>query len=232
MPLLVLENLHVRVGSLEIVKGVSLEIDAGEVHLLFGPNGSGKSTLLRAIMGLPSYVVSRGRILFDGRDVSALRAHERARLGIALMHQNPRPVSVRFGQLVAEMSRRYGQRPDVIGKLGLDGLLDRELFRGFSGGEMKRAELALVLLQRPRLALLDEPDSGVDLPSLRVVGSVINELASGGVAVLLVTHTGLIAEHIERVRRTHVMVGGRLVASGDLHEILERLREGGYDAFA
>ena len=232
MTLLKIEELHVRAGSAEIVKGVSLEIDAGEVHLLFGPNGSGKSTLLRAIMGLPSYTISKGRIIFDGADIGGLKAHERAKLGIALMHQNPRPISVKLSQMLAELSRKYGSDPSVALKLGLNGLMDRELFKGFSGGEIKRAELALVLLQKPRLALLDEPDSGVDLSSLKIVGGIINELADSGVAVLLVTHTGTIAEYIRKVAAAHVMVGGKLVATGELTEIVESLRREGYSAFA
>lgn len=231
MTLLKIEELHVKAGSVEIVKGVSLEISSGEVHVLFGPNGSGKSTLLRAIMGLPSCTVSRGRIIFDGMDISRLKAHERARLGIALMHQNPRPISVKLSQMVAELSKKYGSNPSIALKLGLNGLMNRELFRGFSGGEIKRAELALVLLQKPRLALLDEPDSGVDLSSLKIVGGVINELADSGVAILLVTHTGAIAEYIRNVAATHVMVDGRLVATGELPEIINVLRREGYSAF-
>lgn len=224
-------DLHVKVGQAEIVKGVNLEIDAGEAHLLFGPNGSGKSTLLKAVMGLPSCTVTIGRVLFEGRDITGLKAYERANLGIALMHQNPKPVSVKLQQMVLELSRRHASDPRVVRSLNLDGLMDRELHKGFSGGESKRAELALVLLQRPKLALLDEPDSGVDLSSLRLVGRVINELTDNGVAVLLVTHTGAVAEHLRSVTATHVMVDGRIVATGDLLEILRIIRERGYRAW-
>lgn len=231
MTLLKLEDLRVKIGETEVVRGVNLEVEAGEVHLLFGPNGSGKSTLLRAIMGLPSYSITGGRIIFEGRDISALKTYERAALGIALMHQNPRPISVKLRQIVVELSKKYGSDPELIRNLNLDGLMDRELYKGFSGGEIKRTELALILLQKPKLALLDEPDSGVDLWSLRVVGKIVNELAAQGVGVLLVTHTGAIAEHIRNVAKTHVLVNGRIVASGELPAILKTIRERGYGAF-
>lgn len=231
MTLLKLEDLHVRIGENEVVKGVNLEIKPGEIHLLFGPNGSGKSTLLRAVMGLPSHTVSRGRVVFEGHNISTLKAHERAMLGIALMHQNPRPISVKLRQMVVELSKKFGTDIESIRNLSLNGLMDRELYKGFSGGEIKRTELALILLQRPKLALLDEPDSGVDLWSLRLVGKIINEMADQGVAVLLVTHTGAIAEHLRHVVATHVLVNGRIVASGELPIILRTIRERGYNAF-
>ncbi|MEM1567667.1 MAG: ABC transporter ATP-binding protein [Thermofilaceae archaeon] len=231
MTLLKLEDLHVEIEHKEVVKGVSLEVEAGEIHLLFGPNGSGKSTLLRAVMGLPSCTISKGRVIFEGRDITTLKAYERALLGIALMHQNPRPLSVKLRQMVVELSRKFGSDPELIRDLNLDGLMDRELHKGFSGGELKRAELALVLLQRPKLALLDEPDSGVDLESLRLVGRIINEMADHGVAVLLVTHTGAVAEHLRNVAATHVLVNGRIVASGELPSILRTIRHKGYSAF-
>lgn len=231
MSLLRVEGLRVRVGGVEVVRGVSIEVGEGEVHVLMGPNGSGKSTLLRAVMGLPGYEVVEGRVLYRGLDVTGLNPSERAKWGVALMHQNPRPVSVKLSHIVGELSRLYGLPPSAVQLLGLNGLMDRELFRGFSGGEVKRVELALTIMQRPSLAMLDEPDSGVDLDSLKVVGRVINSLIDSGAGVLLVTHTGAIAEYLRRVTAAHVMVGGRVVASGDLAEILWRVRERGYESF-
>lgn len=213
------------------MKGVNLSVRTGEVHVLLGPNGSGKSTLLKAMVSMPGYRVTRGSIIFDGRDIRDLKPYEKARMGIALMHQHFRPLSVKFSSLATELCRTFGSSLDLISDLRVDGLMERELFRGFSGGEAKRAELALILLQRPRLALLDEPDSGVDLESLKTVGRSINTLIDMGASILLVTHTGLIAEHLKRVDTAHVMVDGRIVESGDLTYILNIVRKKGYEVF-
>ena len=229
--LLEIENVSVEVEERLVVQGVSLAVDRGEVHVLLGPNGSGKTTLLRAIMGLPGYRVE-GRLLFEGRELNGLKPHERARLGIALMHQNPRPLSVKLSHLAREISRRFGTPLDVLRDFALDSLMEREAFKGFSGGEAKKAELALTILQRPKLAMLDEPDSGVDLESLKVVGRAINRLAEGGAGVLLVTHTGAIIEYLRRVTAAHVIVRGRIVASGDAETMLEAVKRKGYEALA
>lgn len=231
MSLLKLEDVHVYVEQKEVIKGVNLKVERGEVHVLLGPNGSGKSTLLRAIMGLPGYGVTRGKILFEGRDLDPLKPYERARLGIALMHQNPKPISVKLQQVIKELCKRYGAPQDLVQRLGVNGLMDRELFKGFSGGEIKRVELALTILQKPKLAMLDEPDSGVDLGNLKLVGEAINSLAIEGTSILLVTHTGVIADYLNKVDFTHVIVDGRIVASGELWEMLDLIREKGYQAF-
>ncbi|HDD33528.1 MAG TPA: ATP-binding cassette domain-containing protein [Thermofilaceae archaeon] len=228
MALLKLENLHVKVGGREVVRGVNLEVDRGEVHVLLGPNGSGKSSLLKAVMGLPGYIVSRGEILFEGRDLSQLKPYERARLGIAMAHQNPQPIGVKLSYIIKEMIKIYGSSISDLNDLGLGELVYRELHKGFSGGESKRVELALTILQRPKLALLDEPDSGVDIESMKIVGKAVNMLIERGAAVVLVTHTGAIAEYLKRVDRAHVMIDGRLVTSGELFELLKVLRYKGY----
>lgn len=215
-----------------VVRDASLEVGRGEIHVLLGPNGSGKTTLLRAIMGLPKYNVVKGRLLFEGRELNGLKPYERARLGIALMHQNPRPLSVKLANLASEIGRRYGTSLEILRELALDSLMEREAYRGFSGGEAKKVELALTLLQRPKLALLDEPDSGVDLESLKLVARAINRLVEEGAGVLLVTHTGAIIEYLRRVAMAHVMVRGTIVASGGVEEVLELVRRRGYEALA
>ncbi len=230
--LLEVENLSVEVNGRIVVRGVNLAVERGEIHALLGPNGSGKTTLLRAIMGLPGYNVVEGRVLFEGRELNGLKPYERARLGIALMHQNPRPLSVKLSRLVREIGKRYGTSLDVLGDFALDSLMEREAFKGFSGGEAKKAELALTILQRPKLAMLDEPDSGVDLESLKLVGKAINKLAEEGAGILLVTHTGAIIEYLRRVARAHVIVHGRIVATGDVETLLEAVKRRGYAALA
>ena len=228
MTLLRVEDLHVRVSGREVLRGVDLEVGPGEVHVLMGPNGSGKSTLLRTIMGLRGYEVIRGGVYFEGEPLDGLSPTERALRGIAMLYQNPPRVGVKLGYLVRKMVEKYGGDSGIAERVGILHLLDRELHRGFSGGESKRVELALTVLQRPKLALLDEPDSGVDVDSLRVIASVINDLISRGVAVLLVTHTGGIASHLAGVDRAHVMVGGRIVCSGGFDEVFERVMSSGY----
>ncbi|MEM1509474.1 MAG: ATP-binding cassette domain-containing protein [Thermofilaceae archaeon] len=230
-PLLRLEDVHVQVDEREVLRGVDLSVEAGEIHVLLGPNGSGKSTLLKAIVSMPGYRVTKGRIIFDGQDLMDLRPYEKARIGIALMHQHLRPLSVKFSSLATELCKMFGSSLDLISDLQVNGLMERELFRGFSGGEAKRAELALVLLQRPRLALLDEPDSGVDLEGLKTVGKSINALIDIGASILLVTHAGLITEHLRRVDVAHVMIDGRIVESGDLTHILDTIKRKGYGVF-
>lgn len=232
MALLELRNVHVAVAGRRVVRGVNLEVDRGELHVLLGPNGSGKSTLLKAIMGIPGYSVVEGEIRFEGRDLRDFKPHERAKMGIAMAYQSTRPIGVTLSRLIRELCRLYGSSPADISGLGLEGLLDRELHRGFSGGESKRVELALTILQRPKLALLDEPDSGVDLESIRVVGKAINRLVERGAAVLLVTHTGIVAEYLRRVDEAHVMVDGKIVASGELPHLLREVRVKGYSGLA
>jgi len=230
--LLEVEKLSVEVEGRTVVRRADLSMGKGEIHVLLGPNGSGKTTFLRAIMGLPGYNIVEGRVFFEGRELNGLKPHERARLGIALMHQNPRPLTVKLSHLAREISKRYGTSLDVLGDFALDSLMEREAFKGFSGGEAKKAELALTILQRPKLAMLDEPDSGIDLESLKLVGRAINRLAEGGAGVLLVTHTGAVIEYLRRVTMAHVIVRGRIVASGDVETLLEAVKRKGYEALA
>ncbi|MDW8036313.1 MAG: ATP-binding cassette domain-containing protein, partial [Candidatus Korarchaeum sp.] len=181
MAMLKVENLTVRVGGKEVLNEVSLEVGESEVVALLGPNGSGKSTLLHTIMGKPGYEVVSGRIMLDGLDITDLSPSERAKLGIGIMMQLPPALrGVRLRDLLKRLSNIYGADMDHLRKfaeeLRVSNLLDRELHRGFSGGEMKRVELLLLAAQSPKLALLDEPDSGVDLESLPVLGKVINEI--------------------------------------------------------
>ncbi len=231
MTLLGVKNLRVKIEGSEILKGVSLSVNRGEIHLIFGPNGSGKSTLLKAIMGLPEYEVVSGDIIFEGRSLVGLPPYERAKLGIALAFQNPPTIHVKLEDLALRLARRFKSDLGLLDELALRDLVSRRLHDGFSGGESKRVELALALLQNPRLLLLDEPDSGVDVDSLRIVTRAINKAVDHGTSVILVTHSGHIARLLKRVDAAHVLIKGRIVHTGSAKEILDILESYGYSYF-
>jgi len=231
VPVLSVENLHAGVDSREIIKGVSFEAGEGEVHIVMGPNGSGKSTLLSAIMGLPRVKVFSGRILFNGVDITSKPCYERAKLGIALAHQSPPEIKgVKFRDVASAILKIYGcsDCTPLSKILNVEKLLDRDLFVGFSGGEKKRAELYLVMLQSPKLALLDEPDSGVDVESVENIARAIELLRNRGTTIILVTHTGMIASRLSRIDRVHILIDGRIVYSGYPDEVLPVIMKFGY----
>jgi len=214
-----------------IVKSVSLDINPGELHVIMGPNGAGKSTLLASIMGLSYVKVCDGRIVFNGVDVTHLPSYERARLGISLAHQvAPTFRGVKFLEIARAIANRFNSDWRTLASLlRVEELLSRDLFRGFSGGERKRAELYLALLQNPRLILLDEPDSGVDVDTLRVLAELIDHVVYvRGASAILVTHTGSILERIPRVTKAHIMVGGSIVYSGSPSHVIPIVMKYGY----
>ncbi len=231
--MLAINGLSVEVGKSLIVRRVWLRLGPGEIHVLMGPNGAGKSTLLKAVMGLRGYRVVEGSVMLDGEDLTRLKPYERVRRGLALAHQTPPKVRVRSSYLIKELMRAYGLLNDsglvreLINELGLKALMSRELYRGFSGGEVKRFELLTVAMRRPKACLLDEPDSGVDVDSVKVLANVISGLASHGSAVLLVTHTGHIVNYLSRLDGVHVMINGEIVLEGG-REVLEEVLSRGY----
>ena len=240
-------DLHVSVGEKPILKGVSLEIRRGEVHALMGPNGSGKSTLGFAIMGHPGYQVTSGRVELDGQDVLAMEPHDRARAGLFLAFQ--RPVAIP-GVKMADFLRHAAtnvRRPDR--KEGEDLIpmrefrkelkekmqqlkIDPEFARryvndGFSGGEMKRAEILQMAMLRPKFAILDETDSGLDVDAVRLASRSIAEIGGHEMGILIITHHEQLLEY-NRPDFTHVMLGGRIVETGGPELALE-LHKQGYD---
>jgi len=237
-----IKQLSVAVNGRGILHDVNLRIGAGETHVLFGPNGSGKTTLLMALMGLPRYRVTNGSITFKGKDITRLPLDERARLGMGMSFQRPPVVrGVRTRDMVSAcMGGRQDQETvDALAeKAKMIELLDREINYGFSGGEIKRSELMQLLGQRPELALLDEPESGVDLVSIALVGELINEVLEKRCPIvtrkcmgLIVTHTGHILDYVS-ARTGHVMLDGRIVCEGDPHYILATIKEKGYEECA
>jgi len=237
--MLEIKHLAVAVEDKEILHDVSLTIRMGETHVLFGPNGSGKTTLLAAIMGFPKYRVTRGSITFRGKDITKLSLDERARLGIGMSFQRPPVVrGVKTRDMVAACLKEPGNE-ETIDKLAnrtdLADFLDREINYGFSGGEIKRSEMMQLLAQKPVLALLDEPESGVDLENIALIGKVINELLEKDCPIvnrrclgLIISHTGHILDYVN-ARTGYVMCDGVIGCEGDPHEILATIRERGYE---
>lgn len=238
--MLKVEELSVSVEQKEILHQVNLEIKEGEIHVLFGPNGSGKTSLLMSIMGLPPYKVTEGRVLFKGKDITDLPVNEKARHGLGLSFQRPptiRGLSTR--KMLEICSKGNSDAGELASYLGLEEFLDRDINYGFSGGEIKRVELLQLLAQDPDLVLIDEPESGVDLESITLIGNAINRLLKRDVrlrmrrkmspkAGLIVTHTGDILNYI-KADRGYVMCDGHIGCSGHPQEMLEQIRGMGYE---
>jgi len=235
-------QLTVAIGGKEILHDVDMVINRGETHVLFGPNGSGKSTLLMAIMGFPRYQISKGNIVFNGRDITMLPLDERARLGIGISFQRPPVVrGLRTHDMVAACLKGRENEESIsrlARKADLADFLDREINYGFSGGETKRSEMMQLLSQNPDLALLDEPESGVDLVNIALIGELINELLEKNRRIrdrkhagLIITHTGHILDYVN-ARTGYVMFDGRIICEGDPHEILSTIKEKGYEECA
>jgi len=240
--MLEIKSLSVSVENKEILHNVSLTIQTGETHVLFGPNGSGKTTLLMTIMGFPKYKVTSGSIVFKGVDITNATVDERARLGIGMSFQRPpvvRGVKTRDMVLASLRERADENIVDSLAKrTDLESFLDRDINYGFSGGEIKRSELMQLLAQRPDLVLLDEPESGVDLENIALIGRLINELLEKESKLrvrtsmgLIITHTGHILEYVN-ARNGYIMLEGTIGCMGDPREILKEIKEKGYEECA
>ncbi len=236
-----IEDLHVTVEGKEVLKGVTLEIHSGEIHALMGPNGSGKTTLSLALMGHPKYKITKGRIILDGTDITNLDTSEKAKLGIFLAFQNPVEISgLKLSTLlVSEINRAYEGKltlqqqltliKELVKTVGLsDSHLNRGVFEGFSGGEKKRAEILQMLTLRPKFAILDEPDSGVDVDGLKIIADSIKKLrVENNTGFLIITHYRRILDHLEATN-VHVLYDGRIIASGGM-ELARAIDEKGYE---
>jgi Fe-S cluster assembly ATP-binding protein len=243
-PLLAVADLHVRVADQAVLRGVSLTVNAGEVHAIMGPNGSGKSTLAHVLAGRPGYEITAGSVQFDGRDLLALAPEERARAGLFLGFQYPVEIpgvnNAYLLRTALNVQRRERGLPEVdaFEFLGLvrskmalmqidESFLGRGVNEGFSGGEKKRNEVLQMLVLEPRLALLDETDSGLDIDALKVVANGVNSVRGGERAIVLVTHYQRLLDYIVP-DQVHVLARGRIVRSGDRTLALE-LERRGYD---
>ena len=225
MALLEVNDLSYHVGERRIIHGLSLTIYAGEVHALIGTNGTGKSTLACLIMGCGGFRPSEGEIVFAGRSIDGLAIHERANLGITMAWQEPaRFEGLTVRDYLSLMNREGGAPAICLSRVGLEPNIyqDRLVDRSLSGGERKRIELASMLALKPRLALLDEPDSGIDMLSTGDIIAVIEALKKEGSAVLLITHR----EEIARISdRASLLCGGRIICTGPPEAVADRYRE-------
>lgn len=232
--ILTISGLHVSASGKPVIKGTDLTIKKGEVHVLFGPNGSGKSTLLSAVMALPGYTVTQGSITVMGRDVHAMATDEIARLGVGLSFQHPPSVSgVTMEAFLAAVNRTRDLETE-IGELGMESFLFRDLNVGFSGGELKRAEILKLYAQDPDLLLIDEPESGVDIENIAVIARALNKMLHTGLpgmhrkkSALIITHTGHILERVP-ADVGHVFIDGRIVYTGDPDMIMATIRTRGF----
>ena len=229
------------------MNGVSLTVKAGEVHAIMGPNGSGKSTLSFLLMGHPKYKIDSGEILFDGKNISGLAADKRAKLGMFLGFQYPSEIAgvsvfnflrTTYNSLqsngtakeipVLEFASLMNEKAKVVGIEA--GMVKRNLNEGFSGGEKKRNEILQMAVLKPKLAILDEPDSGTDIDGLRNIANGINKVVSeNNTGVLLITHYNRILQHV-RPNFVHIFVDGKIVKSGG-PELAEEVEKSGYDIY-
>ncbi|MEM3715897.1 MAG: ABC transporter ATP-binding protein [Candidatus Bathyarchaeia archaeon] len=227
-PILEIQDLSVEVSGKRILNDVNLQICEGEVHVLFGPNGSGKSSLIMAILGFPAYKVVSGKILFKGRDITSLPTNERVKMGIGVAFQNPPAIrGVKLGGILSRLTPNEEKINELLRKVKLpSSFLERDVNLGFSGGEIKKSEVLQVLAQNSDFLILDEPDSGVDVENLRVLGTVINEALQGRSA-LIITHLGVILQYIN-ANIAHVLMNGTIVCSGNPTRILGQILNEGY----
>jgi Fe-S cluster assembly ATP-binding protein len=244
--MLSIKNLHVSVDDKPILKGLSLDLPAGEVHAIMGPNGAGKSTLSYVLTGREGYVVTEGAITLDGEDLLALDPSQRAARGMFLSFQYPTEIPgvpaltfVRTALNAQRKARGEGEisapeflrlARDAAAKLKIDfDMLKRALNVGFSGGEKKRMEILQMAMLAPRLAILDETDSGLDIDALRIVAEGVNAMRAPERAMLIITHYQRLLDHV-RPDRVHVLAGGRIVASGG-PELAHELEREGYEKY-
>lgn len=240
--LLRVENLHVSVGDKELLHGVNLTVRTGEVHVIMGVNGAGKSTLLHTVMGNPAYEVTEGRIFFQGEDITDLSVDKRARLGIFLSFQAPISVAgismENFLRTAKTVISGEQQRLFPFKRLLKNRLLDldmdpsyaeRYLNDGFSGGERKKSEILQMRIIEPKLAMLDETDSGLDVDAVRTVSKNISEYHNENNAVILITHLNQILKFIQP-DHVHILIDGRMVKEGG-PELVNEVETNGFDAY-
>jgi FeS assembly ATPase SufC len=241
--LLEITNLHVQVGDKEIIKGLNLSLGRGEVHVLMGPNGAGKSTLVNAIMGHPAYKVTDGSIRFEDEDITKTRTDERARKGIFLSFQNPEEIPgitvenflrTARGAVTGKPLKVFAFKHELeqrMGELQMDkAYASRYLNVGFSGGEKKKNEILQMLMMNPRLAILDETDSGLDVDAVRIVSQGVNQFKNDQNSLLIITHNTKILEEIA-ADTVHILVDGKIVKNGGAG-LIDEINSAGFGAYA
>jgi Fe-S cluster assembly ATP-binding protein len=234
--MLQVKNLYVNVGDKEVLHDINLQIDDGETHVLLGPNGSGKTTLLMTLMGYSNYTVTKGSITYNGEDVTNMHANERAKRGIGMLFQRPPTISgLKLGKMLTAISRTKQENiPELAKSVHMDKFLERDINKGFSGGEIKRSEVLQLMIQNPDFVMLDEPESGVDLENISLIGTTIGTLlekdkhrANRKKSGLVITHTGYILDYLD-ADKGHVMCDGQIRCHGNPREILKDIKQRGY----
>ena len=249
MAFLEIKDLHVSIDGKQILDGLNLNIDKGEVHAIMGPNGSGKSTLANAVMGHPKYTLNSGEIKVKGQVINDMSTDARARLGLFLGFQYPTEISgVGYSHFLRnaynQLNKSLGEEQNRevfltvrefheyvkknLDAVGLDpSFLGRYLNEGFSGGEKKRSEVMQMLVLKPNIAILDEPDSGLDIDAVKAVAEAINKLIDTGAGVLVITHYARILRYMKKLDHVHVVAKGKVIKSGG-KELSEELEAKGY----
>ena len=237
--ILEIHDLNVTVRGEEILHKINMEIPEGEVHAIFGPNGSGKTSLMMTIMGFSGYQITSGKIIFEGQDITDLGLTERARLGIAVAQQRPPTIKgVRLRQVLDYAFEQNAETAKELESLikdnNLEKFMDRDINDGLSGGEIRRVELLQLLATRPKFAMLDEPDSGVDIEALELIGEMAKKLFSVDIcrpasrrSGLIITHTGQILESVY-ADKAHVMMEGTIEGCGNAQIVLDTICDSGY----
>nr|AQS34405.1 hypothetical protein [uncultured archaeon] len=236
--ILEIKNLHVEVKGKEILKGINLTLDLGKINALMGPNGSGKSTLVNTVMGHPKYVVTKGKILFNGKDITKLSPDKRAKLGIFLSFQHPREISgVSVSKFLktsekelnpkfsfSEFKKNLKEKREIL-EIS-ENMTERYLNVGFSGGEKKKNEILQMLILNPKLIILDETDSGLDIDSLKIIAKGVGEIMNKEKCILIITHYKRILEYI-KPDKVFIMIKGKIVLEGG-NKLAEELEKKGY----
>lgn len=234
-----IKNLHVSINDKEILKGIDLEIKQGEIHALMGPNGSGKSTLSNVIMGNPKYVVTKGEVMFNDEDVLGMSVDERAKRGIFMSFQYPAEITgvtlANFLRTALNNTREKRLSVPEFRKMLVEKMqmlsmdkkfAERYLNEGFSGGEKKRSEILQMAMLSPRIAILDETDSGLDIDSLKIVSDGVNSIMNDDMGVLIITHYNRILNYI-KPNFVHIIIDGKIVKTG-MQDLAEHLEKYGY----
>ncbi len=234
VPVLEITDLYVSVENKEIIKGMNLIVGKGEIHVIFGPNGSGKSTLLNAIMKLPGYSIDKGEIKIKSKNIQDMTTDEIANMGIGMSFQHPPKIKGVTLQNFLNAINRSEDLDDEIRALSMENFLERELNVGFSGGELKRAEVLKLYAQSPDLLLIDEPESGVDIENIAVISKAINKILQKEMpmnlrerSAIVITHTGHILNYID-ADVGHVFMDGKIVCTGNPKSIMEDIKKLGF----
>jgi Fe-S cluster assembly ATP-binding protein len=234
VPVLEIIDLHVSIEMKEIIKGMNLNVGKGEIHVIFGPNGSGKSTLLNAIMKLPGYSIDEGEIRIKSKNIKDMTTDEIANMGIGMSFQHPPKIKGVTLRNFLNAINRSEDLDDEIRALSMENFLERELNVGFSGGELKRAEVLKLYAQSPDLLLIDEPESGVDIENIAVISKAINKILQKETpmklrerSAIIITHTGHILNYID-ADVGHVFMDGKIVCTGNPKSIMEDIKKLGF----